>query len=48
MNGETGTLNSASLHPILFATHHSPFAYFNRSINAIAASGSRTRLHAAV
>jgi hypothetical protein len=40
MNGETGTSNSASLHP-LFAAHHSPFAYFNLSINATAAAGAR-------
>jgi hypothetical protein len=32
--------HSACLHPP-FATRHSPFAYFNRSINAIAAAGAR-------
>ena len=37
--GETGTSNSASLHP-LFAAHHSPFAYFNRSMRG----GSQRRL----
>ena len=32
---------AAPSNPIPFATYHSPFAYFNRSINAIAAAGAR-------